>query len=65
VPSNCPYPEHLLIMYVKFVSYGLDGPGFESREGQEISSYPKQHRAALESTQLPSYSMITGVPSQR
>jgi len=30
VAATCPYPEHLLIMYVKFVSYGLDGSGFES-----------------------------------
>jgi len=41
VPANCPYPEHPLIMYVKFVSYGLEDSGFDSWKGQEISSYPK------------------------
>jgi len=58
LPPTCPYTEHLLIMFVKFVSYGLDGPGFEFWKGQEISSYPKKSQTGS-GAHPASYSMST------
>jgi hypothetical protein len=37
----------------KGLGYGLDGPGFESRQEQEISVFSKTSRPALRSTLLP------------